>query len=181
MPTSVPPPIPAAQPSKLRQNLQTLQAQLPVELAKAKIKEADERQVQSLLDALQSILDRKVATPEEAERQARDYLARGGELRDLLDDLLLPDPGDLLPPGPRSRLGIIFSEDKKSGHAVVTQVLPQYRADKMGVRPGDVLLTLNGQPVTGATLVPMVVKAQRPYVLEVLRGGAKVTLKDPAR
>ena len=154
---------------------------MPDQLAAAKLSDDQRKQILELLATLQSILERPVTTPQEAEQMARDYLARGGELRDLMDDLLLPDPGDLLPPGPRSRLGILFTPDKRSGQPLVTQVLPQYRADKMGMKVGDTILTLNGQPVTAGDLVQRVVKAQRPYVIDVKRAGRRVTLTEPKR
>ena len=115
----------------------------------------------------------------EQEAQIREYLARGGELRDLMDDAGLPDPGDLLPPGPRSRLGIQFREEPGTQRAVVQRVLPQYRADKMKMRVGDVVVSVNGAPIVFASLIETVVKAKRPYVIEVLRHGALVRLTEP--
>jgi len=161
------------------QSLATLKAQLPLQLAAAKVKDDERRTVIDLLQTLEAILVRPIHTPDEQVAQAREYLARGGELRDLLDDLRLADPGDLLPPGPRSRLGILFRPNAPDGRPYVTQVLPQYRGDKMGMQVGDIVVTLNGAPVSAADLVQQVVKATRPYRIEVLRSGRKVLLEEP--
>ncbi|MBI5508930.1 MAG: hypothetical protein HY903_09270 [Deltaproteobacteria bacterium] len=170
---------PAAAPGIQAQAIVELRRRLPAQLAAAKATEEQRRVALALLDRLEELLGRKPQSAAEQEGMAREYLARGGELRDLLDDWHLPDPGDLLPPGPRSRLGIVFRPDPGSGAAVVTQILPQYRADKMGMAVGDLILTLNGAPVAAKDLIESVVKAKRPYVIEVTRHGRRVVLEEP--
>jgi hypothetical protein len=160
------------------ENIAALRTQLPAQLATAKVTEEQRQKVLGLLVVLDEIVNRRVATAQEKETVSREFLARGGELRDLIEDLGLPDPHDLLPPGPHSRLGISFGENP-TGHAVVAMVLPQYRADKMGMQVGDQILTLNGAPISAKHLIETVVKAQRPYVIEVLRHGTKVVLTEP--
>lgn len=180
------PPLSAAQPAATQQGKQAqaladLLGRLPAQLSAAGAPDAQRLVVMELVAKLEGILAQQPATPAQQETQVREYLARGGELRDLMDDLHLPDPGDLLPPGPRSRLGIMFRPDERDGRAVVTRVLPQYRADKMGMQLLDVIVSLNGTPVFARDLVEQVVKAKRPYRIDVLRGGKQMTLEEPQR
>jgi hypothetical protein len=174
----------AAAPSKVEDGrlgkaVTELELRLPGQLATANVAEQKRQEVMGLVAKLKELLTKKPEGSATQESLVREFLARGGELRDLLEDLHLPDPGDLLPPGPRSRLGIVFSQGE--GRATVSQVLPQYRADKMGMRVGDTILTLNGVPVLAKGLIEAVVKAKRPYVIEVLRGGKHITLEEPKR
>jgi len=172
----------AAQPASQGQqakNLAVLRATLPGQLRSAKITTEQRDKMLALLTELEALLNQVPTTQAEQEALIRTYLARGGELRDLMDDAGLPDPGDLLPPGPRSRLGIVFGPEPDTQRAVVGRVLPQYRADKMQMRVGDVVVAVNGTPVVYDTLIDTVVRAKRPYVIEVLRGGVRVTLTEP--
>ncbi|MEK7703623.1 MAG: PDZ domain-containing protein [Myxococcota bacterium] len=170
---------PAAQPGQQEKNLAVLRQTLPGQLSGTKITAEQRDKMMALLAELEALVKKVPSTAVEQEAQIREYLARGGELRDLMDDAGLPDPGDLLPPGPRSRLGIQFREEPGTQRAVVQRVLPQYRADKMKMRVGDVVVSVNGAPIVFASLIETVVKAKRPYVIEVLRHGALVRLTEP--
>jgi hypothetical protein len=187
-PAAAPAPAPQPGPSAAKDGLRPqsrlewlleLRQALPSQLEAVKAGGEQVKQVWQLFDACEAVLKRSPASEADYDRDAREFLARGGELRDLLEDLRVPDPGDVLPPGPHSRLGVIFSPEAKTGRAVVNRVLPQYRGDKMGIRVGDVLLTLNGAALLASDLVQTLVGAKRPYVIEVRRQSATVTLTEP--
>ncbi|WP_034385713.1 S41 family peptidase [Deinococcus sp. YIM 77859] len=63
---------------------------------------------------------------------------------------------------------------------VVLEVLPQSAAEEAGLRRGDVLLTLNGQPYTYAALREAR-QAGRSITLEVDRAGQRLTVRLTAR
>lgn len=69
-------------------------------------------------------------------------------------DMLVPSGGDFAwvsGPGPharRPRLGVVLS--RKSGQIVVESVAPQSEAVRIGLKPGDRLLELNGRDIESA-------------------------------
>ncbi len=64
--------------------------------------------------------------------------------------------------------------------AIVKTVMPSSPADKAGLEPSDVILTLNGQKVTGPTALQGIVErldVGKSYPLEIIRGGKHQTLQ----
>ncbi len=64
--------------------------------------------------------------------------------------------------------------------ALVNEVHPATPAAEAGLRRGDIILTVNGQPVTDATSLTLAISANRPgdlVEMRVLRGGQERTLR----
>lgn len=76
------------------------------------------------------------------------------------------------------RLARAFGRGATQG-ALVASVISGSPADRAGVRPGDIILKVNGQQVDSVDRVPRLVAAQRPgerLAVEVWRQGASVPL-----
>lgn len=79
------------------------------------------------------------------------------------------------------RLARAFGRGETKG-ALVASVISGSPAERAGVRPGDIILKANGQPIDSVDRVPRIVAAQRPgqqLVLDVWRQGAVVSLDVP--
>ncbi|HET6422442.1 MAG TPA: Do family serine endopeptidase [Planctomycetaceae bacterium] len=64
--------------------------------------------------------------------------------------------------------------------AVVRSVMPNSPADKAGLEPSDVVLTLNGQKISGPVVLQGIVERLdigKTYPLEIVRSGKRETLK----
>lgn len=81
-----------------------------------------------------------------------------------------------LPSARAEKLGLAAGEGLVAGAPVAG-----LSADKLGVKPGDVLLRMNGEPVRSATLAERVrhTPAGSELVLELVRGDAPLTLRGP--
>ena len=100
-------------------------------------------------------------------------------LRKVLGDLHLPDPGDALPPPRDARLGISTNGAVEDGPIVVSRVLPHSRADRIGLKPDDVIEKANGKEVRGIKeLRRIVTDHPRGVVLHITRDGQEMELKE---
>jgi len=108
-------------------------------------------------------------------------------LRKRLEALDLPDPGNALPPPAKARLGISVGTpldadplaDPDDEGVTVTRVLPKSRGEQVGLKPGDVIRSVNGKQVnTTGGLRTAVTEAKGGLVVEVQRGEETVTLRE---
>jgi hypothetical protein len=110
--------------------------------------------------------------------QARAYNQKCDELRKLFAALNLPDPGVSLPPPAQSRLGITVGIEGAEG-VTVGAVLPRTRAERIGLKPGDVIRRVNDKPMTSAQDLRQAVTESDKLVLFVARDGKETKLEEP--
>lgn len=110
-------------------------------------------------------------------KRMEQYNRLSDDLRRKLEELKLPDPGDVLPPPAKSRLGI--SIDPFGDDLRVKDLLPDGRGAKMGLRPGDVIEKVNGKRVADTReLRRAITDVQGKLVLEGLRDGRPLKLQE---
>lgn len=105
------------------------------------------------------------------------------KLRKVLDDVHLPDPGDALPPPKNARLGISGNSGNPAladaGPVIVNEVMPNSRAQRLGLLPGDIIQKVNGNDVHGIKeLRRLVTNRPTGLVMEVVRNEQEMTLKE---
>jgi S1-C subfamily serine protease len=104
----------------------------------------------------------------EATRAIISTLIRDGRVRRAqIGAAVAPRP---LPPGPAERLG-------RSGAVQILQVLPESPAERAGLRRGDLLLELDGEPVDDANALQRLMVAERighHITVRILRDGAEL-------
>jgi hypothetical protein len=106
-------------------------------------------------------------------KRMEQYNRLSDDLRRKLEELKLPDPGDVLPPPARSRLGI--SIDPFADDLRVKDLLPDGRGAKMGLRPGDVIEQVDRKPVKSIDELRTALNAGNdPALLLVHRGEVTV-------
>ena len=106
-----------------------------------------------------------------------EYLARSDELQALLEKQKL-DAGDLLPPPAKTRLGVSIMGDADGGLSV-QRVSEKSRADRIGLKPLDVIKKVDGKNVsTVAELRRAVGANEKGLTVEVQRGNETVKLEE---
>ena len=180
----MPPPEP---PRPQADDLLELETRVHKQLDEARVPKDRQQPVRDLLRQLQQLQTQPQAVAaEEWAKQIERYNLLSDTLRDKLRDLNLPDPGDALPPPAKTRLGVsvgnadpgVLGPGADAG-LTVHRVVPDSRAERIGLKEGDVIHSVNGKPVadTGA-LRRAVAGANEPLVIEVLRGGKPETLRE---
>src|SRR5207302_70323 len=111
-------------------------------------------QIRRVLEAwaqLRQERDNGVRAPlDTGDRQMARYNRACDNLRGVLQDLHLPDPGELLPPPANARLGVrALPGPDDSGPVTIEHIMPGSRAEKIGLQVNDVIQTVNGQEVHG--------------------------------
>lgn len=158
-----------------------LREKLLTQMADARISDADQEKVKGLLKQLEETLPPAFdAGDKDINARMREYNARSDALRKELDALKLPDPGDALPPPLSGRLGISATEESVPGEGlVVTHVLPDSRAQKMGLKEQDVIQKVNGQPIHATReLRKLVTDHPKSLVIEGLRDGKPFKVQE---
>ena len=114
------------------------------------------------------------------DRQMARYNRACDNLRKVLADLHLPDPGDALPPPEGARLGVQAIGGFDDNAAVtIGHVMPGSRAAKIGLLPGDVIEVVNGRDVHGVKdLRRLVTENMKGLVVEGTRNGRKLRLEE---
>jgi len=185
----LPPPDPVLRPPG--DDLLELETRVLKQLEQSNVPAEKRQPVRDLLRQLQQIQAEGAApAAEEWNKQIEHYNLLSDTLRDKLAALKLPDPGDALPPPAKSRLGVsvgpadpgVVGPGADAG-LTVHRVVPDSRAERIGLKEGDVIRTVNGKAVadTGA-LRRAVAEATDPLVIEVTRAGKPETVREkPAK
>ena len=101
------------------------------------------------------------------------------ELRKTLNDLNLPDPGDALPPPKGARLGISVQPDIVTGGVGISHVVPDSRADRIGLQNDDVIRKINGKDIDDVKqLRRLVTEHPKGLVLDITRDGREMRLQE---
>jgi hypothetical protein len=137
-------------------DLDALRGKIQDAMTAAKTPAEQQKQV---LDALDNVEDIRDSGPGE---KPADYVAASDALRKLLSDLKLPDPGQTLPPPAGVRLGVSLAPIDLAPNApasgfVVNTVEPNSRGEKIGLRAGDIIEKINGNPVTSVQVLRKIV------------------------
>lgn len=164
-------------------DLLDFEVRLRQQMRAAAVNEAEQAAVLDALRLLRDIQERgRAALPQDFDVQMRKYNALSDALRQKMDELKLPDPGDALPPPARARLGIGLapsSVEQNDDGVTVTKVLPDSRGEQLGLRPGDVIQRVNGKPVNDAAMLRRVlIETQDPLVIDIVRLAEPTTLRE---
>jgi len=119
-----------------------------------------------------------VANGDRPPQQPQLELLRGADdLRRKVDELNLHVAlDDALPPPPKSRLGMVITT---TGNITVQSVLPGSRAERIGLKPGDVITKVAGQDITTAkSLRDAITAHENGIAIQVERIGTPVTLSE---
>ena len=162
-------------------DLLELEARLRRQMLAAGVDDAEQQAVLEAMRMLREIQARGRVLPDDLEAQMQKYNALSDAVRQKLDELKLPGPGDALPPPAHARLGVGV-ETTQPGDApgvTVTRVIPGSRGDKLSLQAGDVIRRVNGNPADDPAMLRRVLTdAKGPLVLDVDRGGEAVILKE---
>ena len=160
-------------------DLARLRTRLRVAMVKAQLPPEQQRDVLKHLDELAELQAAGVApAAQPADEQMRAYNEKSDALRKRLDELKLPDPGDVLPPPAKARLGVSLGGETPDG-VIVGQVSAGSRGKRLGLLPLDVIRRVNDQPVTTAQELRKALTAlDKPVVLHVRRNGKDMKLEE---
>lgn len=166
-------------------DLLEFEVRLRGQMRAAAVDEAEETAVLDALRLLRGIQERgRAALPDDFDAQVRKYNALSDALRQKMNELKLPDPGDALPPPARARLGIGLappSVELDDDGVTVTLVLPGSRGEQLGLRPGDVIRRVNGKPVEDAAMLRRVLTdTEEPLVVDIVRLAEPAVLREKA-
>jgi len=152
-----------------------LEARLSRQMRDAGVEAAEQQAVLEALRMLRDIqVEGRLLTPEDLEAQIKKYNALSDAVRQKLDDLKLPGPGDALPPPARARLGVSIAtlqpEPNGPGGALVTMVIPGSRGEKLGLREGDIIRRINDNRIDdAASLRRVLTDTKEPLVITIKR------------
>ena len=160
-------------------DIRELREMIERQMEQAEMPDRQRREIGGLLEQLRDERRRDPLADEgQVHRQMDQFNRRADALRDRLKALKLPDPGDALPPPAGARLGIEVLEDPEEG-VTVLHVIPDGRAEKLGVEPLDVITKINGKAVTDAkALRRAVTEAKPPLLIEGTRDGEPLKLEE---
>jgi hypothetical protein len=166
-------PVPIAQ-----DPLEELKDRVVQQMEKANVPDEKRKEIADLLDRLQKGRPgRQVGAADERGQQLKDYFAASDELRQKLETLKLPDPGDDLPPPSKWRLGIQIALDPEK--LVVGSVAPESRGEKIGLKVGDVIDKIDDKPVKEIEgLREALSAAKGPIEMLVVRDGKEMKLQE---
>ena len=166
-------------------DLAGLEERLRQQMRRAGVNDEEQQAVLDALRMLRDIQERgRLLPPDDLDAQIRKYNALSDALRQRLEDLKLPGPGDALPPPARARLGVSVAPPgaegaDPDGGILVTMVIPGSRGEKLGLLTGDTIRRVNGQRVDdAATLRRVLTETNELLVLDVVRAGEPVVLKE---
>lgn len=147
--------------------LDLLRAKLDKQMRENEAKQADRDAVEKALDEL---------AQSRADGDMEKYSGTADEVRKVLEQHKL-DPGQLLPPPANARLGVSVS-DAGNG-LVVGRIAEKSRAEKIGLKSGDVIRKVDGKEVASVSeLRKLVSENVKNLTVEITREGEGVTLKE---
>src|SRR5215204_2872886 len=166
-------PVPLAQ-----DPIEELKERIVGQMEQANVGDEKRKEISDLLDRVQKgRLANQIGAADERGKQLKDYFAASDELREKLEALKLPDPGDDLPPPSKWRLGIQIARDPEK--LVVGSIVPESRAEKIGLQVGDVIDRIDDKPVKEIEgLREALSTAKGPIEMLVVRDGKEMKLQE---
>lgn len=159
-----------------------LRGRIDRDMDKANLPAVQRAKVHGAIDQVEEANDQNliVAPGEQQDEQISRYENACDDLRKVLADNHLPDPGDALPPPKSARLGVQIQPDPLSGTLTVTHVLPHSRADRIGLQDDDLIHKVNGKEVQDVKdLRRLVTENSKGVVIDVTRDGRDLKLEEP--
>jgi hypothetical protein len=149
------------------QEVDLLRLRLERQMREKRVADAARDQVDAALDKLAEARD--VGGMDE-------YLARSDELHTLLDKQKL-EAGELLPPPAKTRLGVSISETEEG--MTVQRVSEKSRAQRLGLKPLDLIRKVDGKEVADVAQLRKAVGAnEKGLVVEIRRGDESLKLEE---
>ena len=158
-------------------DVEGLRDRIEGQMAKAHVSDARKRQIEDALDRVDAA--RVNDTPEDPDKGIHEYNQACDDLRKQLKDAKLPDPGDALPPPQNARLGISSPGADPAGGIVVSHVVPDSRAERIGLQKDDIIHKVNGKDVaTVQELRKIVTEHPKGLVMDITRDARDMQLKE---
>lgn len=161
-------------------DLTAFRAKVEDEMATNKLALDDKRKVREALDEVdQGRQLNTVPGMADGDERMQKYFKACDNLRTILSDLKLSDPGDTLPPPQNSRLGIVVYADDGTHPPSISHVVPNSRAEKLGLQEDDIIRKINGQEVNDYKMLRRVVSEHaKGLVFDITRDGRDMQLKE---
>ena len=161
-------------------NLGKYSADLEGQMAQARLTEQQRGMVRrQVLKIEQAKVETGMTSAPQYMNREQAYLSACDDLRNMLAELKLPDPGSALPPDGRHRLGVqIESTGTPDQPVVVSFVDDNSRGAKIGLQQGDAILQVNGQPIQTVEDLRTAVSDHDHLVLLIMRDGGNLTLTE---
>jgi hypothetical protein len=172
---------PPMQPAAQVDNIDKLTQDIVRQMQMTKVTDEQRNQVLEQLQQVRMAKAALAANPGDEDKNQTAYLKACDDLRKQMAVAGLPDAGPELPPPASVRLGISIGPDGSLlGGVQIVSVQPDSRGEKIGLQKGDVILSVNGKPVTSTLDLRKLVMESKHLTLSVSRGGAGITLTEPA-
>jgi hypothetical protein len=160
-------------------DLGALRDRVEQQMANIKLSPEQKQQVGDAIDKVAQSMNFNAAAGGQADDRIAVYDKACDDLRKMLRDLNLPDPGDALPPPKGARLGVSVQPDIATGGIGIAHVVPNSRADRIGLQNDDVIRKINGNEVQDIKqLRRLVTDHPKGLVLDITRDGRDLTLKE---
>ena len=152
---------------------------LEQQMVNARLHPEQKQKVQDAIDKVSQSMDANAAAGGQSDEHIAAYDKACDELRKTLNDLNLPDPGDALPPPKGARLGISVQPDIVTGGVGISHVVPDSRADRIGLQNDDVIRKINGKDIDDVKqLRRLVTEHPKGLVLDITRDGREMRLQE---
>jgi len=160
-------------------DLAGLRDQLEQQMQNAHLLPAQKQRVHEAIDKVGQSMDFNAAAGGQSDERIAAYDKACDDLRKTLGDLNLPDPGDALPPPRGARLGISVQPDIATGGVGISHVVPNSRADRIGLQNDDVIRKINGSDIADVKqLRRLVTEHPKGLVLDITRDGRELRLQE---
>jgi hypothetical protein len=160
-------------------DLGALRDRLEQQMVNLKLAPDKKQQVEDAIDKVAQSMNFNAAAGGQADDRIAVYDKACDDLRKLLSDLNLPDPGDALPPPKGARLGVSVQPDIAAGGIAISHVVANSRADRIGLQSDDVIRKINGNDVEDVKqLRRLVTDHPKDLVLDITRDGREIRLQE---
>ena len=160
-------------------DLGALRDRLEQQMANIKLAPEKKQQVHEAIDKIAQSMNFNAAAGGQADDRIAAYDKACDDLRRLLSELNLPDPGEALPPPKGARLGVSVQPDITTGGIGVSHVVPNSRADRIGLQTDDVIRKINGKDVEDVKqLRRLVTEHSKGLVVDITRDGREIRLQE---